>query len=133
VAFLVATESSLAAWFGLFSLRLFLRPHLQGPGPSRVLALVALLLGVPPVVDAVRDVPRTHRAHMRLDWIRLAALAVLVVPAVIFEVRGTDVVEPAAFIMPGAIAASLAVAAVDLVLTLRSRPSSADHSPATTA
>jgi hypothetical protein len=134
VAFLVAAGISLAAWFGLFSLRLVESTTPAGSWPQlAVLALVALLLGVPPVVDAVRDVPRTHRAHMRLDWIRLAALAVLVVPAVIFEMRGIDVIEPAAFIMPGAITASLAVAAVDLVLTWRSRQSSADHNPATAA
>jgi hypothetical protein len=135
VAFLVAAGISLAAWFGLFSLQLV--PSTTPAGSwlqLAVLALVALLLGVPPIVDAVRDVPRTHRAHMRLDWIRLAALAVLVVPAVLFEVRGIDVIEPAAFIMPGAITASLAVAAVDLALTLRGRrQSSADHNPATAA
>jgi hypothetical protein len=134
VAFLVAAGISLAAWFGLFSLRLVESTTPAGSWPQlAVLALVALLLGVPPVVDALRDVPRTHRAHARLDWVRLGALAVLVLPAVIFEMSGIDVIEPAAFIMPGAIAASLAVAAVDLVLTWRSRESSADRNPATAA
>jgi hypothetical protein len=134
VAFVVAAGVSLAAWFGLFSLRLVASTPTGSWPQLTVLVLVALLLGVPPAVDAVRDVPRTHRAHMRLDWIRLAALAVLVIPAVFFEVRGIDVIEPAAFIMPGAITASLAVAAVDLALTLRGRrQSSADHKAATAA
>jgi hypothetical protein len=133
VAFLVAAAVSLSAWFGLFSLHIVPATTAAGPWPQFVvLALVALLLAVPPVVDAVRDVPRAHRVHMRLDWTRLAALAVLVAPAVFFQMSGIDVIEPAAFIMPGAITASLAVATVDLVLTLRSRhESSADHKPAT--
>jgi hypothetical protein len=132
-AFLVAAAVSLGAWFGLFSLHIVPTTASSGPWPQFVvLALVALFLGVPPVVDAVRDVPRAHRAHMRLDWIRLAALAILVVPAIFFEMRGIDVIEPAAFIMPGAITASLAVAAVDLALAWRSKhQSSADHTAAT--
>jgi hypothetical protein len=132
VAFLVAAAVSIAAWFGLFSIHLGPATTTTSWPQFLVLALVAALLAVPPVVDAVRDVPRSHRAHMRLDWVRLAALAVLVVPAIFFQVRGIDIIEPAAFIMPGAITASLAVAAVDLALTLRAqREASTDHTAAT--
>jgi hypothetical protein len=91
-----------------------------------VLALVALAFMAVPIVDAARDLARGRRAHVALDWTRLAALSVIVVlgglllPAV-GAAQNNEIGEAGAFMVPFGGAGALAVTGAELLRGRRER------------
>jgi hypothetical protein len=80
---------------------------------------------VMPVVDAARDLTPDRRVHTRLDWIRLAALAIIVsvvvATAVIGAQTGSELGEVGIFMVPLAAAGACAVLGADLIETWRAK------------
>jgi hypothetical protein len=80
----------------------------------------------PAIVDGIRDLTKTRRQHVSLDWVRLAAVAVIVLLGVVFLpyvsfTTGSEIGEAGAFMVPFAAGAAVAVLGADLLRVSRER------------
>lgn len=111
-------------------------PFRSGDGPPWVAigvlaALVAAFIAVP-LFDAVRDLS-THKEHVRLDWMRIAALAVVILLAVVAlpligAAQGSELGEAGIFMVPFAAAGAFAVTGADIIEKMIARRDSVPKS-----
>lgn len=85
-----------------------------------VFAAAALALAFSPIVDAARDAAPERRAHLRLDWLRVGALGLtavcaLVIIPILAGTLGPEVAEAGVFMVPFAAGAALAVTGADFL------------------
>ncbi|SMO37324.1 hypothetical protein [Propioniciclava tarda] len=114
-----------AAFFGLFSLWRFVPAFYpreeMGPwdlGVVVALATLAFLAG--PVIAAVRDLTGT-KEHVRLDRLRLGALAIVLVAVIVSLVIGGEGAEAGLFAVAFGAGAAMAVVFMDLLARWRAR------------
>ena len=101
-------------------------PSLEGPwGLVLVLVVAVVAFLALPMVDAARDLGADHRSHVRLDWMRIAAFAlitVVVIGTTIYSVRtGSEAAEAGIFMVPFAGVAAVAVLGADLLESWRAK------------
>ena len=123
----------IAAFFALFAVGRFIPnpiPSVEGPWGVVLVLLVAVVVFLAvPIVDAFRDLSARRRTHVRLDWMRLVAFAIIAVAVVAttaYGIRtGSEVAEAGIFMVPVAAAAACAVFGADLFEAWRARKAQA--------
>jgi hypothetical protein len=108
--------------------RLLTGPNESG-GPWVVLGALALLviaLVAPAIVDGIRDLAKSGRQHVRLDWARLVAVTAIVLLGVVFlpivtATTGSEIGEAGAFMVPFAAGAAFGVLGAEMLRTSRER------------
>lgn len=108
--------------------RLLMGPNRVG-GPWVVLAALAIVvvaLVAPAILDGIRDLRKTRRLHVKLDWARLAAVVAILLLGVFFLpfvsiTSGSEVGEAGAFMVPFAAGGAFAVLGADLLRAWRER------------
>lgn len=127
VGVVVGTPIAFAAFGGFMFLTSRIPLRAEGPPWIAIGALATLVVALlaMPVVDTVRDT-RGPRTHLRLDSLRLIALAVVVAIAVVAlpvagAIAGNELGEAGLFMLPFSLAGALAALGGDVYCRYRDR------------